>query len=67
MNTSGQLGGALSAGMFGYIVKWSGGYQVPVVVMAVLVAVLSAIPWLVVDASRVLVDDTPAAVEKSAA
>ncbi len=54
MNTAGQLGGAISAVVFGYIAKVSGSYDVPIVVMAV-VAVAGTAPWWFIDASRELV------------
>ncbi len=56
MNTAGQLGGAVSAVAFGYLVKMSGGYDAPILVMAG-VAALGALPWLAIDASRVLVPE----------
>ena len=51
MNTAGQLGGAVSTALFGYLAKATGSYDAPIVVMAV-VAVLSAVPWARIDASR---------------
>jgi hypothetical protein len=51
MNTAGQLGGAVSAVAFGYLVRASGGYETPIVVMAI-VAAVSAVPWWTIDASR---------------
>jgi len=51
MNTAGQIGGALSAAAFGYIVKVSGSYDAPLAVMA-LASVLAALPWTFIDASR---------------
>ena len=53
MNTAGQLGGAVSAGAFGYLVKASGRYDVPVFVMGA-IAALGAAGWLAIDASRPL-------------
>lgn len=54
MNTAGQLGGALSAIAFGYLVKLSGNYEVPVLVMAA-VALLGAASWWAIDASKPVV------------
>jgi len=51
MNTAGQLGGAVSTALFGYLAKATGSYEVPIVLMA-FVAALSAIPWWSIDASR---------------
>jgi len=56
VNTAGQLGGAASAVVFGYLVKLSGGYDVPVLVMAV-VAFIGTLPWWFIDASRGVVPD----------
>ncbi len=44
MNTSGQLGAALSSVVFGYIVKATGSYNVPLIPMAVLLSV-GALLW----------------------
>jgi hypothetical protein len=60
MNTAGQLGGALSAVVFGYLVKVTGSYDVPVVVMAV-VAALGGACWLAVDASKPIVAESESA------
>jgi len=51
MNTAGQLGGSLSAVVFGYLVKATGSYDTPLVVMAA-VAACGALCWLGVDASK---------------
>lgn len=51
MNTGAQIGGALSAVLFGYLVKTSGSYDVPVVVMAAVSAV-GAAAWGWIDAGR---------------
>jgi MFS family permease len=53
MNTAGQLGGALSAVTFGYLVTLSGGYDVPVQAMAA-VAAVGTLAWAMVDCSTVL-------------
>ncbi|MEP6859207.1 MAG: MFS transporter [Deltaproteobacteria bacterium] len=50
MNMAGQLGGAISALSFGYLVKLTGSYDVPVVVMAVVITV-GAASWWWIDAS----------------
>lgn len=51
MNMAAQLGGALSALSFGYMVKLTGSYDVPVLVMAVVITV-GAASWLWIDASK---------------
>jgi len=51
MNTAGQLGGAMSTAIFGYLAKATGSYDTPIVVMAI-VAAISAVPWWRIDASR---------------
>lgn len=51
MNTASQVGGALSSVVFGYLVKTRGGYDAPLVVMAVLLGV-GPFLWLKIDASR---------------
>jgi MFS family permease len=51
MNTAGQLGGAISSVAFGYLVKFTGSYDAPLVPMAVLLAA-GALLWGKVDASR---------------
>jgi ACS family glucarate transporter-like MFS transporter len=53
MNTAGQLGGALSAVAFGYLVKSTGSYDAPLFVMAG-VALLGILPWFAIDASRAI-------------
>jgi hypothetical protein len=59
MNTAGQLGGALSAVAFGYLVCLTGNYDVPVLVMATASA-LGAAGWIWIDAGRPLVRDIAA-------
>jgi nitrate/nitrite transporter NarK len=51
MNMAGQLGGALSAVTFGYMVKLTNSYDVPVFVMAAVITAGTA-SWLWIDASR---------------
>ncbi len=48
MNTAGQLGGALSSAVFGFMVKASGNYNAPLVPMALLL-IAGAILWARVD------------------
>lgn len=48
MNTAGQVGGALSSVIFGYVVKATGSYDAPLVPMAVLLAT-GALLWTRVD------------------
>ncbi len=48
MNTAGQLGGALSSVVFGYIVKATGSYEVPLIPMAGLLVVATVL-WGKVD------------------
>jgi predicted MFS family arabinose efflux permease len=48
MNTSGQVGAAISSAVFGYVVKAYGSYNAPLVPMAVLLGV-GAVLWLRVD------------------
>ena len=59
MNTAGQIGGALSAVAFGYLVKATGSYEIPVYIMAG-VGVLASACWILIDASKPIVaDDVP--------
>jgi ACS family glucarate transporter-like MFS transporter len=53
MNTAGQLGGSISAVVFGYLVKATGSYETPLAVMSA-VAAFGALCWLGVDASKPL-------------
>jgi MFS family permease len=48
MNTAGQLGSTLTSIAFGYLVKWYGTYDAPLVPMAAMTAV-SALLWLMID------------------
>jgi MFS family permease len=48
MNTAGQLGGALSSVVFGYIVKATGNYDIPLIPMAAFLAI-GAFLWRMVD------------------
>jgi len=54
MNTTSQLGGALSSVAFGYIVKASGSYDAPLIPMAALL-VIAAILWRKVEFSAAMV------------
>jgi MFS family permease len=51
MNTAGQAGGALSSVVFGYIVQFTGNYNIPLIPMAVL-AVAGILLWTQVDVTR---------------
>lgn len=53
MNTAGQVGGSASGLVFGYLVKFTGSYDVPVVVMAIVTAT-SAAAWWFIDAGTQL-------------
>jgi len=53
MNAAGQLGGALSAALFGYLAKRTGSWDAPVLTLAAM-AFLGAAAWLSIDASRPL-------------
>ncbi len=53
MNTAGQIGGALSSVIFGYIVKGTGSYNVPLAPMAALL-VLGMVLWGRVDVTRAI-------------
>jgi sugar phosphate permease len=54
MNTAGQIGGAISAGSFGYVVKLTGSWDAPIAMLGVASA-LAAVPWIFIDASREIV------------
>ena len=58
MNTAGQFGGALSSLIFGYIVKWTGNYDVPLIPMAVLLATGMVI-WSRVDVTIPILRENP--------
>jgi ACS family glucarate transporter-like MFS transporter len=55
MNTAGQLGAALSSGVFGYLVKAYGNYDAPLLPMVVLLAAGTAI-WGLVDVTDSVVE-----------
>jgi len=54
MNTSGQLGGAVSAFTFGLLIDATGGYAVPIATLAVASA-LAGLVWLGIDAGTPVV------------
>lgn len=54
MNSAGQLGGFVCTAGFGYLVKWTGRYDVPMTVIAVMVLISSGLFFLI-DATRPLV------------
>lgn len=56
MNTAGQLGGALSALAFGYLVKLGGSYEVPLFVMGG-TTLLGTLSWWAIDASKLIVPE----------
>jgi len=62
MNTAGQLGGAISAVAFGYLVKATGSYDIPLFVMAGFAA-LGAACWLAVDAAKPIAREDSAATD----
>ena len=53
MNTAAQAGGFVSSIAFGYLVKLSGGYTIPLIPMVVAFTI-SALTWLRIDATRPL-------------
>jgi len=56
MNTAGQIGSFLSSVVFGYLVKYSGSYEVPLVPMAVMLTVSAAL-WMKIDATKALIPE----------
>ncbi len=56
MNTAGQLGGFACSVLFGYVVKATGSYSVPVWVIAAMV-MIAAVLFARIDPTRQLVDD----------
>jgi ACS family glucarate transporter-like MFS transporter len=57
MNTAAQCGGFISSIVFGYLVKVSGNYDLPLIPM-VLMLVLSALLWLRIDPTEQLVPES---------
>lgn len=56
MNTAGQLGSTLTSLAFGYLVKWYGSYDAPLVPMAVMTAI-SALLWLMIDPTVEIIEE----------
>jgi ACS family glucarate transporter-like MFS transporter len=54
MNTAAQAGGFVSSLVFGYLIKLTGSYTIPMIPMVV-AFVISAVVWLRIDATRQLV------------
>ena len=67
MNTAGQAGGFACAALFGYLVKWYGNYNLPLMVIAAMVRV-SAVLFGMIDPTRQLVpaEEEPATAEEPA-
>jgi MFS-type transporter involved in bile tolerance (Atg22 family) len=60
MNTASNVASALSSVVFGYLVAYSGGYELPFIPMLVLLCV-GVVLWLRVDPTQQVVeDDLPA-------
>lgn len=64
MNTAGQIGGALSSVIFGYLVQFSGSYNTPLIPMAVLL-LMGALLWAKVDVTAVIAASLPAELRTS--
>lgn len=60
MNTAAQTGGFVSSVVFGYLVKLTGSYSIPMIPMIVALGV-SAFAWLRIDATQPLAPSTLAA------
>lgn len=56
MNTAAQTGAFLSSIVFGYLVKLSGSYDVPLIPMALMLS-LSAVLWLKIDPTEQLIPE----------
>jgi hypothetical protein len=54
MNTAGQIGSFISSVCFGYIVRFSGSYDLPLVPITVMLAISAAL-WLKIDATEALI------------
>jgi MFS family permease len=65
MNTAGQLGGFLSTVLFGYLVDAYGNYNLPIFVIAGMLAASACLFWQI-DASKPLLEDAPPTVLPSA-
>jgi MFS transporter, ACS family, glucarate transporter len=59
MNTAAQAGGFVSSVAFGYLVKLTGSYTIPMIPMIIAFA-LSAFAWLQIDATKPLTHSDPA-------
>jgi nitrate/nitrite transporter NarK len=57
MNTAAQTGAFLSSLVFGYLVKLTGSYNVPLIPM-VFALILSALMWLRIDPTEQLVPES---------
>jgi MFS family permease len=62
MNTAAQAGGFLSSVVFGYLVKLTGSYTIPMIPMIVAFAI-SAFAWLYIDAAKPLACPNPASAD----
>jgi MFS transporter, ACS family, glucarate transporter len=56
MNTAGQIGSFLSSVAFGYLVKFSGSYDVPLIPITLMLAISAAL-WLKIDATEELIPE----------
>jgi ACS family glucarate transporter-like MFS transporter len=56
MNTAGQIGSFISSVCFGYIVKYSHSYELPLIPITVML-VISAALWLKIDATEALIPE----------
>jgi nitrate/nitrite transporter NarK len=56
MNTAGQIGSFISSVCFGYIVRFSGSYELPLVPITVMLAISAAL-WLKIDATEALIPE----------
>ncbi len=65
MNTAGQVGSFLSAVAFGYLVRWFGSYNAPMIPMAGMLLISAAL-WLRIDPNEELVPESPARAPVSA-
>jgi sugar phosphate permease len=56
MNTAGQIGSFISSVLFGYFVKYSGSYDVPLVPITMMLAISAAL-WMRIDATEALIPE----------
>jgi predicted MFS family arabinose efflux permease len=61
MNSAGQAGGFVCTVLFGYLVSWYGNYNIPIVVIAIMV-MISAGLFCLIDPTRAIVSSPDAAV-----